>query len=158
VSTGGSGGESADLGYVSGARIRARYLDGDDGSKQFVGWRDTQLGMDCTYLFAEDGEYRCLPSSILVGGYFTDANCGQPAALVAKTCAVPQYASVVTTTTTCTGAVQYRGNLVGSAAPYIYSWNGTCVDVTASLSSTYDAHVLTTVLATQFVAAHEVVE
>lgn len=47
----------------SGSRIVAKTLVGSDGSRQFVGWRDSTLGVDCAFATASDGRTRCLPGA-----------------------------------------------------------------------------------------------
>jgi hypothetical protein len=56
----GPPGDPAEAVTVSGARLRARYIQGGDGSKQFVGWFDAQLGYQCDF-GAFDGQFRCFP-------------------------------------------------------------------------------------------------
>lgn len=47
--------------FVGGSRLRPRVRLGDDGSREQLGWHDTQLGTDCEYRTAVDGVTRCLP-------------------------------------------------------------------------------------------------
>jgi hypothetical protein len=47
----------------SGARIKARWYLGEDGSREFLGWFDAELGTDCRFDRARDGVLRCLPSA-----------------------------------------------------------------------------------------------
>jgi hypothetical protein len=47
--------------YQSGSRLRAHLWAGD-GASLFVGWRDTQLGADCTFTRMADGGVFCLPT------------------------------------------------------------------------------------------------
>src|SRR5260221_5109584 len=49
--------------WRSGARLRARVLDGGDGAALFKGWTDMQLGVSCSYRLAADNELRCLPDA-----------------------------------------------------------------------------------------------
>jgi hypothetical protein len=75
---------------VSGTRLRARYLASSDGSKEFVGWYDSMVGVDCKYGQATDGQTRCLPATFTLqtGGscdgtigsnpWYLDAQCTQP--------------------------------------------------------------------------------
>src|SRR5688572_33384336 len=49
------GGNTQALGYENGSRLRARVYAGTDGAKQFLGWRDTQLGVDCAFGRVADG-------------------------------------------------------------------------------------------------------
>ncbi len=53
--------EAAAESSVSGSRLKARTYRGEDGSRQFVGWRDTLLEIDCAFRAAGDGSVRCLP-------------------------------------------------------------------------------------------------
>ena len=66
------------LKHVSGSRLKARWLEGGDGSRQFVDWWDTVLQKACTVHLAADGEYRCLPkmNSSSLNVYY-DYTCGK---------------------------------------------------------------------------------
>ena len=60
----------------SGSRIRARYLLGADGSRQWLSWTDTMTGQPCTYRAASDKLTRCLPEKFFGGSvFFSDAAC-----------------------------------------------------------------------------------
>lgn len=81
------------LGYENGSRLRARVFVGADGSRQFIGWNDTELGVDCAFQRTPGGTYRCLPTgaAFFSPSYFTDPGCSTPAVLA--TCdAAPVYA------------------------------------------------------------------
>lgn len=163
ANTGGSGegGASSEVaGFVSGTRLRARYWEGEDGSKQFFGWRDTQLDIDCAYRLATDAQMRCLPAIIVDGGYFADTNCSVAVGLVRKGCAAPpQYVAVATTGAACPTGTKVTAYLAGAAANLVYYWDGgSCTNVTASVLQSFDAYALTAVPASQFVAAQELVE
>src|SRR5438105_4184598 len=60
---GGSGGAGVDLDHeaLSGTRLKTQYIQGDDGSRSFLGFFDTQRNEACTFGRAEDGKIRCLP-------------------------------------------------------------------------------------------------
>lgn len=79
VGTGGAGGDTAvgaGAGPVSGSRLKAKTYVGDDGSREFAGWRDTERHEDCAFGVAEDGKTRCQPAATL--NYipdFYDASC-----------------------------------------------------------------------------------
>ncbi|MFS8067809.1 MAG: hypothetical protein ACMG6S_15715 [Byssovorax sp.] len=61
----------------SGSRIRGRYLFGDDGSRQWLGWSDTSTKQTCRFVEASDGLTRCLPEPF--GNiFFLDAACTSP--------------------------------------------------------------------------------
>jgi len=62
--------------WRSGKRLRARVLDGGGGALRFLGWHDTQLDVDCSFLLAADGKLRCLPGEES-GAVYSDAACTQ---------------------------------------------------------------------------------
>lgn len=67
--------------YQSGTRLKMRTLVTADGARAFLGWRDTQLNLDCGFSVAGDGRTRCLPSgNASYSGYFADSACTQPLA------------------------------------------------------------------------------
>jgi len=152
----GTGGDSTVAGFVSGSRLRARYYEGTDGSKQMIGWHDSELGMGCTVLPAEDGSLRCLPSMV-VTTYFADQACAQPAAAVTKGCPVFPMVSGVVTAETCTSGA-YRGYVVGIAASTVYAGEpGNCTEQTGA-STTWDLYTLGLMVPSQFVEMTEHVE
>lgn len=57
----GGGDVTAAPKFVGGARLRPRVLLGADGSREQLGWHDTQLDTECSYRLATDGVSRCLP-------------------------------------------------------------------------------------------------
>src|SRR4051812_14109913 len=62
--------------WQSGSRLRARVQDGGDGAALFVSWVDTKLGVDCTFVKAADGAFRCLPPAVRSSGViFADPQC-----------------------------------------------------------------------------------
>ncbi len=80
---GGTDGQTAGPGYEvskteqSGTRLRAKYDEAASGARSFLSWWDNELGVDCAFSGAEDGEVRCLPRSTLEI-LFTDPACTQP--------------------------------------------------------------------------------
>jgi hypothetical protein len=60
---------------ASGARLRAQYLQAEDGSRTFAAWFDTARGETCRFALADDGELRCLP--LRAGA--VDRTCVEPA-------------------------------------------------------------------------------
>lgn len=63
---------------ASGSRLRAKRLQGSDGSKQFVGWFDSERGEDCSVNRTTDGQLRCTPAYKLVtDNLYEDASCTQ---------------------------------------------------------------------------------
>ncbi len=86
----------------SGSRLKAKYVAGVDGSKQFNGLHDSQRNEDCSFGTAADGVLRCLPGGANTTlGLFADAACTQPLAETSKGCAPSAYA---TTTDITVGA------------------------------------------------------
>ncbi|MCA9619650.1 MAG: hypothetical protein KC731_11510, partial [Myxococcales bacterium] len=101
---GGSTG-SGSLGYASGSRLRAKYIDGDDGSRVFTTFHDTAIGTDCTFTEASDGP-RCLPvvrvpdfgAGAGISGnntYFRDSNCTDVAPNIPFSCETHSYISEI---------------------------------------------------------------
>lgn len=94
---GAGGGNMQALGYENGSRLRARVLVGADGSKQFYGWWDSSLGLQCSFRLADDGAQRCLPdtqASYTDGqsGYFSNGSCTAQLAVSYCTTTVPTHA------------------------------------------------------------------
>lgn len=131
---------------LSGTRLKARYVVGDDGSRSPLGFFDTARSEACTFQNAEDGKLRCLPTDDLAAvlpKMFVDSACRIPAAYTA-TCPNARYAIDFTATcptrmrvfnitpatitavysgdpgATCTASVKNSGSyfaISGSAAP-----------------------------------------
>lgn len=86
----GSGGSDPGGGYEDGTRLRAVTIDGADGSKQPVGWYDTERGEACGFRVAADGQLRCLP----LGGagiFYSDAACTSVITATGAGCTAPAY-------------------------------------------------------------------
>jgi hypothetical protein len=67
----------------SGSRLRAIYVVGSDGSREFRGWHDAQRNEDCSFTNASDGSMRCMPVAGGSGGlYYSDASCTVPIFLI----------------------------------------------------------------------------
>jgi hypothetical protein len=80
--------------YVSGARLRAKILDGGGGAVIFENWFDSKLELDCAAAPATDGSTRCLPKATATTA-FLDASCATPALMVDR-CVVAQHFVSVT--------------------------------------------------------------
>ncbi len=86
---GGSGGSATRPRLVqSGSRLRAVVYRGADGSQHPTGaWFDTQLGVECTFRTASDGQIRCVPSALpFEPTLFQTAQCAGPVALLLTAC------------------------------------------------------------------------
>ena len=46
---------------TGGTRLKAIYFIGDDGSRQFSRWHDTELDIDCIFLPDQAGVLSCIP-------------------------------------------------------------------------------------------------
>lgn len=92
---------------TSGSRLKANWYVGSDGSKQFAGWHDSQLNIDCNFGTATDGTTRCLPSpsgvTIGTSDYFSDSGCSQVLGIT-DGCGHPTPTAITVTTTSAAGA------------------------------------------------------
>jgi hypothetical protein len=100
--------------------LKAKYYVGSDGSKQFAGWHDSMLNVDCVFLLASDATTRCLPfggNATIIGGVFPDSGCTQPLAVTSKGCAPATYAYQVNTLSAASGCAteSFRIFQVGGA-------------------------------------------
>jgi hypothetical protein len=73
----GGGGPMPGLGYENGTRLRARVYQGDDGSRQFLGWYDNSRDSNCSIVpMAGDGRPRCIPvPRFYPSNYTSDSTC-----------------------------------------------------------------------------------
>lgn len=131
-----SGGSFA--GSQSGSRIKLVTTTSTDGAREFSGFRDTQLGIDCYFGRAVDGALRCLPRQMgYVFPYYADAACTQQL-LVASGCETPLYATAAGTCSASyyqvgapyTGTMYYKSNtmctaIAGTLSPPLYRIGGT---------------------------------
>ena len=132
----GAGGDATIPGNQSGDRLKARWLDGADGSRQFFGWHDSQLGINCQALADTGGTVRCLPAPGQF--YFTTDTCDSASALVLvyPTCDVPDYVSQAKNTGACDYGYSAR-EVLSQAANVTAVWqsvSGNCFS--ASVPST----------------------
>src|SRR6266571_3393933 len=67
-----------------GSRLVPVFLEGDDESRQFLGWFDRARGDNCSFGLAGDGVLRCLPSDVVEARLFTDASCRRRIAAVGR--------------------------------------------------------------------------
>lgn len=120
---------------TSGTRLKARWLVGDDGSRQFSAWWDSKLGIECVYQDGGDGKRYCLPigapsTEYGEGGVKTPT--GAPLAVVGKAACYDRK-FVVTINRSTTGCiVAARVWMTGNA------WNGPAMAQGGSIS--YDAN------------------
>ncbi|HEX8789530.1 MAG TPA: hypothetical protein VF765_01165 [Polyangiaceae bacterium] len=137
------------------------YLEGEDGSRQFMGWFDTARQIDCSFAVATDGAWRCMPAGADAGRFYADAACTQRLATVPKGCSGPAYATV-REVPACVWQSSRQVFAVGEryAGPLAY-WTdgGACAAVTSADLVGYDLYRLTDEMApSSFVAASRQVE
>jgi hypothetical protein len=130
--TGAGGYDGSEAGgFGSGSRLRARYLAGGDGSRQGVGWYDSELGQTCEF-FGVGGSRHCLPGPAVVGGgisLYTNSSCSTPAVRVPDGCEETSYVRRRVGAEDC-GDVGYDVfPAVLVAAPYQYN-GGVCSPAT----------------------------
>jgi hypothetical protein len=151
-------------GYISGSRLRAKYLLAADGAKEFNGWHDSQLGVDCLFMIATDGQKRCLPWYINAE-YYSDASCTQLVTLTNKLCgetAPTEYALINISDDICIakfGAYQPTGAMLPSQPSLYENSGGMCKAAYASWETYYHAYILgPEIPPSSFVAATDGVE
>ncbi len=93
----------------SGSRIKAKWLVGDDGSRQHQGWYDSQREEDCNWASATDGSQRCLPIGGVASSISTFTN---------STCTV----RIFQNTTTCVNLGLAYIPVSGCSAVFPYSY------------------------------------
>lgn len=133
---------------VSGTRLKARYWVGDDGSKQFAGWFDSERNEQCSFRTAEDGDIRCQPVAEATGGVYFAAGCTTPYFYASTGCGVaPKYGSLATgcsiglfTLTASSPTMVYVGtpaNCVSTAVPTGFSFfTGSAIAATLFVKAT----------------------
>jgi len=81
----------ADTWYKSGTRLKLRYYQGDDGSRQFMGFYDTQRAEVCSFTKLGNAVV-CLPPASGVGTYWTNSACSGPLVATPKAVAPEKHA------------------------------------------------------------------
>lgn len=119
---------------TSGARLKALFRTGDDGSKSYdpYYWFDENLGGRCTFLVATDGAERCLPQQYSGDGlttsaasaYFSDAACSL-VAVAQVGCLAPKFATDILSLPNACPAYGYRVYAVGGPVAAVYTKSGT---------------------------------
>lgn len=84
---------------VTGTRLRAIWVVGDDGTKERLSgkWYDAELGVNCVAAVASDGVVRCLPAiesgngALHAGIQLYDSLCQAAIAAVDEQCRAPRF-------------------------------------------------------------------
>jgi len=148
---------SASADPVSGNRLKAQYVVGDDGSKEYVAgvWFDSQRNETCAFTAASDGMERCLPDGSTISAY-SDSSCTMPLLAVPTGCSMPAYVLGADSSTCGQGATGTHVFAVGAAATptslYVKSNTSCFAAGPAATGFSYYA-VGTEVPATSFVSA-----
>lgn len=83
LDTRGCGNNNALKIYQSGTRMKMRVGTSLDGAKEFKGWYDSQLGINCVFRKMTSGLTRCIPElTSLNDRWYSDANCTVRAAVL----------------------------------------------------------------------------
>jgi len=130
---------------INGTRLKAKYREGADGSKEFLTyqWWDSGRNEDCTFTATADGSTRCLPQAAgSASAYYADSTCSGELALVTlATCSTltSRYVTKFDSTSGCSLA-----RIFGLGARYtgtVYSKSGTsCAEVSASTMTAFAAY------------------
>jgi hypothetical protein len=118
-----------------GTRLKAFYLVGDDGSREYFDiWYDTSLRTYCRFQVTKDGQTRCLPFDRIVGVSFLDSSCGRAMVddyfpgCMRRAHGVPRYALQVEALAEC--SEDFRLFALGAggvpASIYMKAGDGTC--------------------------------
>ncbi len=115
-------------GIVSGSRLKARFMTAEGGARQFQGWHDSELDVDCS-VFGD--EMRCYPDASSTG-LFADATCDTPLVNVFRdaTCSpVPAFVATYTNAPCSYGyeRLWHTGAKVSPSMVYSKDLTGACV-------------------------------
>ena len=116
---------------VSGTRLKANYINGSDGSKQWaMSWHDSMLNVDCTFGKAIDGSLRCLPAAAATGHFFAESLCTQPLAEVPTTsCGAAPTPSLVYSGQCDSTSYYAPGDYINYSPIYTLDTNGNCTSI-----------------------------
>lgn len=117
---------SASAEYISGSRIKTRYLNTTDGAKAFAGHWDEELQTECSFVPTQSG-IRCLPTLLRAAtqtsAQYADAAC-QTRVTQAVSCP-PQFAQEAALAVGCASSISYTMfSIVGAHTGTLYQMNG----------------------------------
>ena len=158
---GGAAGEAPSAfsdGFRSGSRLRA-ILESAGSVQRFVGWHDTQLGIDCQFALDAEGTERCLPQDGFGGTAYSDANCKNRAALIPTKLGKPAYALDSAYQFVCGKGPQVLAVGKALAITQTYSeQNGQCLPDSFTVPADQSVYALSAAVPpSAFVAASEIV-
>jgi len=147
---------------TDGTRLKAVYLVGADGAKQWhYAWWDSKLSVECSFTQFVDGSTRCVPAAAASRSYFTDAGCMVPLFIAAAASCPggPSALYALGTLSVACGAAVYSAayKLTPVDPPKVYSGTpAACSDITTAAKPnppTYTFYTGTEVPLSDFVSA-----
>jgi hypothetical protein len=140
--------------FASGSRLKTRVHVGSDGSRHLIGFRDTELDLDCEFANLGSDGYRCAPlqRATYDAGVFADDQCQDRAIGFQTGCGQREHYVGSTTPTACDRLPRRDVMLVGetTVAPFSQS-SGTCEPHTTEEPG-MEWHAITPADPTDFVA------
>lgn len=119
-------------GHKSGTRLKLRFYEGSDGSRQFIDFYDSELKTTCTVpVTTADGKTRCVPASTGLP-WFTTSDCTGAPVFYAVAKADPQPAVLVVAMLGVPPSAYRPGALATpGSGHFMRTMTGLCVSVTA---------------------------
>jgi hypothetical protein len=140
---------------TDGTRLKAEYLVGQDGSRHFLGWWDSQRSEECSFTTFADGMTRCVPGVFPQLRAFSDSGCS--VALVGMSpagCTSAKYAFQYSGGSGCASAFLGVEALTPVSPAKIYTGTtAACVEGNAAYLASYSFYSSTTVALSSFVSA-----
>ena len=140
---GAAGKDGAD-GAKDGSRLHALHFVADDGAQIPAGWLDTQLGVECYFGPASDGQTRCLPLNGFAGGeyFFDNAACsGAPTVIGTKPGMCKALTKYTTVASVVPGVCGYKTDVFETGAAVspsvLYQPSGQCHQASAATIAAY---------------------
>jgi hypothetical protein len=156
----GSGGEGGDTTpdavtvppVVSGSRLKARVLEGSDGSRHLIGLHDTELDIPCDFANLGPGGFRCAPLTDrgVTSNVFVDDQCQVPGVGYETACGPLPYSAASTAGRTCDGLQRLDVSAVGASYPGAFANQSSCTPYIDG-NSGMEWHATSTVAPSTFV-------
>jgi len=145
---------------MDGSRLKAVYMVGADGSKQWnYLWWDSERKEECSFASFSDGTNRCVPTaSVYAASIFSDASCSTPYFMSPTSqCTTVKYGFITAAAPNCTGSYESINTLTSTTPTSLFTGTpAKCTDASTSLSTyltTYTFYTGKAVPLTSFVSA-----
>jgi hypothetical protein len=141
---------------MDGGRLKAVYLVGSDGSRQWdYAWWDSARGEQCSFIAFSDGTTRCVPAGSASAIGFSDASCSVPLfATPVASCTAPKYALLLGPLSCGTYSYSSVQTLTPVTPDKVYAGtSASCVDETAAYKASYTFYTGTEIPLSSFVSA-----